>query len=68
MATISATRFNPVVKAYYQSLCNRGKLKKVALIACSRKLLVMLNAMSDSNQYNMAFYGGPSLTLNTVAS
>jgi transposase len=49
MATISATRFNPVIKAHYQSLCNRGKLKKVALIACARKLLVILNAMTRNN-------------------
>jgi len=46
MATISASRFNPVIKAHYESLCNRGKLKKVALIACARKLLVILNAMT----------------------
>lgn len=49
MATISATRFNPVIKAYYKSLCNRGKLKKVALIACARKLIVILNAMTRTN-------------------
>lgn len=49
MATISATRFNPVIKAHYQSLCGRGKLKKIALIACARKLLVILNAMTRNN-------------------
>ncbi len=49
MATLSATRFNPVIKAYYQSLCNRGKLKKVAIIACARKLIVILNAMTRTN-------------------
>ncbi len=49
MATISATRFNPVIKTYYRSLCNRGKLKKGALIACARKLLVILNAMTRNN-------------------
>jgi transposase len=48
MATISASRFNPVIKAHYQSLCNRGKLNKVALIACARKLLVILNAMTHN--------------------
>jgi len=45
MATLSATRFNPVIRAFYQSLLKRGKEKKVALIACMRKLLVILNAM-----------------------
>jgi transposase len=45
MATLVATRFNPVIKAYYQNLLERGKAKKVALIACMRKLLTILNAM-----------------------
>jgi len=50
MATIAATRFNPVIKQHYQNLCNHGKLKKVALIACARKLLVTLNAMVRNNR------------------
>jgi len=45
MATLVATRFNPVIKAYYQNLLDKGKAKKVALIACMRKLLTTLNAM-----------------------
>lgn len=45
MATLVATRFNPVVKAFYQRLCATGKPKKVALTACMRKLLTILNAM-----------------------
>lgn len=45
MATLSATRFNPVVKAWYKRLLAAGKPKKVALVACMRKLLVVLNAM-----------------------
>ena len=43
MATISAVRFNPVIKAFYQRLCAKGKAKKVALVACMRKLLTILN-------------------------
>ena len=50
MATIAATRFNPVIKEHYQKLCDRGKRKKVALIACARKLLVTLNAMIRNNR------------------
>jgi len=50
MATISATRFNPVIKQHYQKLCSCGKLKKVALIACARKLLVTLNAIVKNNR------------------
>ena len=45
MATLAATRHNPVIKAFYQRLCAAGKAKKVALTACMRKLLVILNAM-----------------------
>jgi transposase len=45
MATLVATRFNPVIKTYYQHLLEKGKEKKVALTACMRKLLVILNAM-----------------------
>ena len=45
MATVSAARFNPVIKAFYQNLVKQGKLKKVALVACMRKFLTILNAM-----------------------
>jgi transposase len=45
MATLTATRFNPVIKEHYQHLCCAGKAKKVALVACMRKLITILNAM-----------------------
>lgn len=45
MATLVATRCNPVIRAFYQRLLKRGKPKKLALIACSRKLLTILNDM-----------------------
>lgn len=45
MAALSATRFNPVIRAFYQNLLKRGKEKKVALTACMRKLLVIINSM-----------------------
>lgn len=41
----AATRHNPVLKAFYQRLLAKGKLKKVALVACMRKLIVILNTM-----------------------
>jgi len=50
MATLSATRHNPVIKAFYQRLLAKGKLKKVALTACMRKLLVILNTMVKTGQ------------------
>ena len=42
---VVAARFNPVIRAFYHRLCRAGKAKKVALTACIRKLLVILNAM-----------------------
>ncbi len=45
MGAIVAARFNPVIRAFYQRLCAAGKAKKVALTACMRKLLTILNAM-----------------------
>jgi transposase len=41
----AATQNNPVLKAYYERLIAKGKLKKVAVIACMRKLIVILNTM-----------------------
>lgn len=49
MATLTATRHNPAVKAFYDRLVGAGKLPKVALIACMRKLLTTLNAMVKTN-------------------
>ena len=45
MATLSATRHNPLLRAHYRRLRDAGKPPKVALIARLRKLLVILNAM-----------------------
>jgi transposase len=45
MATLVATRKNPVIQCIYQRLCQAGKAKKLALTACIRKLLTILNAM-----------------------
>lgn len=45
MAALAATRFNPVIRSFYERLLTGGKPKKVALVACMRKLLVILNAM-----------------------
>lgn len=48
MAALVATRKNPVIRTFYQRLCAAGKAKKVALTACLRKLLTILNAMAKS--------------------
>lgn len=49
MATMTAKRWNPVIKALYDRLRARGKPFKVAMIACLRKLLVILNSMARTN-------------------
>lgn len=49
MATLTAIRHNPALKVFYERLCSAGKPKKVALTACMRKLLVILNTMMKNN-------------------
>lgn len=50
MATLSAARYNPSIKTFYDRLIAAGKFPKVALVACMRKLLTMLNAMVRHNK------------------
>lgn len=45
MATLSAIQCNPVIKAFYKQLVAQGKHKKIAITACMRKFIVILNAM-----------------------
>ena len=45
MGALVGVRHNPILKAFYQRLCEAGKARKVALTACMRKLLTILNAM-----------------------
>ena len=49
MAALVGTRHNPVIQAFYKHLRSKGKLKKVALVACMRKLLTILNNMVHNN-------------------
>jgi transposase len=50
MATLTGIRFNPVLKPHYEQLRKRGKEKKVAITACMRKMLTILNAMVRDQQ------------------
>lgn len=50
MATLVATKHNAVIRGFYQRLLAAGKAKKVALVACMRKLLTILNAMMRTGQ------------------
>jgi transposase len=49
MAALSAVRFDPTIKAFYERLRAAGKPPKVALVACMRKILSILNAVIKSN-------------------
>lgn len=48
MAALSAIRYNPVIKVFYERLVAKGKLKKVALVACMHKMLTIMNAVIKS--------------------
>jgi len=50
MATLASTKWNPVIKTFYERLISNGKPPKVALIACGRKLLVILNMMIKTDK------------------
>lgn len=50
MGALVGARFNPAIRAFHQRLVSAGKSKKVALVACMRKLLTILNAMVASNR------------------
>ena len=58
MATLSATRCNPVIRTFYERLIQAGKEAKVALVACMRTLLTILNAMMHNHKMVALF---PSL-------
>lgn len=56
MATLSAIRYNPVIRQFYQRLVGRGKARKLALVASMRKLLTILNRMlKDNTTWNPTF-------------
>lgn len=50
MAMLSAVRYNPVIRVFYKRLIAAGKPKKVALVACSHKLMRILNAMARTGE------------------
>jgi transposase len=50
MATLTAVRYNPTIKAFFERLTGRGKVFKVAITACVRKLITILNAMLRDNK------------------
>lgn len=52
MATLAACRSNAVIKAHYQHLLARGKKKKVAIVACMRKLLIHLNRLLANHEHD----------------
>ena len=61
MATLSAVQHNPLIKAFYQRLVVAGKHEKVALVACMRKMMGLLNAMlCDGKSWNDKYAQKPA--------
>ena len=54
MAAVVASRFNPVLKAFYDHLVQAGKPKKLALTAVMRKLIVLLNQLLKNPNFALA--------------
>ena len=51
MATLTATRCNPLIKSFYQRLRAKGKSFRCAMVACARKLLILLNSLVKENRF-----------------
>ena len=65
MAALVASRHNPVIKEFYERLCEVGKPKKVALTACMRKLLLIVNSMIKNKQrWNPAVAEGQRMPIS----
>ena len=45
MASLSAIRYNPIIKRFFESLVAKGKKRKIALIACMHKMIIILNSI-----------------------
>jgi transposase len=60
MGALVATRYNPVIRSFYQRLLEAGKPKKLALVACMRKLLTILNTMVRNGERWVADYASPT--------
>ena len=54
MATLSAVRYDPILKAFYLRLRAKGKQTKVALVACMRKLVVLMNRLLKNPNFQLA--------------
>ncbi len=72
MATLAAIRCNPIIKAFAERLRAKGKKAKVVIVACMRKLIILINAMIrdglEWNQLNlMKNLAHNHLTFNTAA-
>jgi len=61
MSSLAVVRFNPTLKSFYQQLVQRGKKKKVALVAVIRKLLLLMRALLLNKSYFVPNYPGRSM-------
>lgn len=68
MGALVATRYNPIIRSFYQRLLAAGKPKKLALVACMRKLLTILNTMVRNGERWVANYTSPALSPELIAA
>lgn len=68
MGALVATRYNPVIRSFYQRLLETGKPKKLALVACMRKLLTILNTMVRNGERWASNYRSPALSAELIAA
>ena len=68
MGALVATRYNPVIRTFYQRLLEAGKPKKLALVACMRKLLTILNTMVRTGKRWESDYRSPALAPPLMAA
>ena len=54
MATLSAVKWDPILKAFYLRLRTAGKRPKVALVACMRKLIILMNRLIKTPNFQLA--------------
>ncbi|HET7551722.1 MAG TPA: transposase, partial [Gemmatimonadaceae bacterium] len=68
MGALVASRYNPVIRSFYERLLLAGKPKKLALTACMRKLLTILNTMVRTGERWVADYRSPALPAELIAA
>lgn len=69
MPALSAIKYNPVIRSFYRRLLDSGKRKKVAIVACMRKILcLMVGVLNSGKQFDPDWVVNQQQTLNAISS